>query len=472
MGRPPMPIAQLTRRLPEMGRIKIGVIAEGTTKDGKKYTRPKAIDTFRFTSQDPTALAQVQAELGGEVKPYKHDKSTDTHELITERNEVRIALPPDPLGGSPTYEEYSAGGRESCDGVTREKWRKGPDGPEPYEAPCSCAKAGELSCKVTTHLNLLLPMTRLSGTWRIMTHSYNAALELPGMVDLIRSLQERGLTRGILRIRDEVQVLGGVTRRFKVPTLGVDETAEALAAGAGAMGALPSVPVAITPPAALQIEAGAGNAAEPPPAGVPSRTSDAVAPGPARPEPERVTPEVVTPESSGGERQAPPPVQPPPDVQSEPGGEGAPDGESAGTAVRAAGATPTASGPVTLGDLLNRMEGKTAATRKGRLLRVAAEVAREHSWKAPETIEDIDQRLLDAIADGLPADDPRTNQRKWMHATWGLNGGNEKRKDAISVLTSGATDSSGDLTDEQWREFMDVTGALPVQLPPREQEVA
>ena len=130
------------------------------------------------------------------------------------------------------------------------------------------------------------------------------------------------------------------------------------------------------------------------------------------------------------------------------------------------------SGPVTLGDLLNRMEGKAAATRKGRLLRVAAEVAREHSWKAPETIDDIDQRLLDAIADGLPIDDPRANQRRWMHAVWGLNGGNEKRKDAISVLTSGATDSSGDLTDEQWREFMDVTGALPVQLPPREQEVA
>lgn len=465
MGRPPMPIAQLTRRLPEMGRIKIGVIAEGTTKDGKKYTRPKAIDTFRFTSQDPTALAQVQAELGGTVKPYRHDKSTDTHELITERNEVRIALPPDPLGGSPTYEEYSAGGRESCDGVTREKWRKGPDGPEPYEAPCSCAKAGELSCKVTTHLNLLLPMTRLSGTWRITTHSYNAALELPGMVDLIRSLQERGLTRGILRIRDEVQVLGGVTRRFKVPTLGVDETAEALAAGAGAMGALPSVPVAITPPAALQIEAGAGNAAEPPPAGVPSRTSDAVAPGPARPEPERVTPDAVTPVSSGGERQDPPPALPL-DVESESGG------GTGSTQDRTPALQSDPSGPVTLGDLLNRMEGKAAATRKGRLLKVATDVAREHSWKAPETIDDIDQRLLDAIADGLPADDPRANQRKWMHAVWGLNGGNEKRKDAISRLTSGDTDSSGDLTDEQWREFMDVTGALPVQLPPREQEVA
>lgn len=196
---------------------------------------------------------------------------------------------------------------------------------------------------------------------------------------------------------------------------------------------------------------------------------------PARPEPERVTPEVVPPKSSGGERQAPPPAALPPDVESEPGGEvGTASREDARTGPEkdAPAANSSPSGPVTLGDLLNRMEGKAAATRKGRLLKVATEIAREHTWPAPESLDAIDQRLLDAIAAGLPAEDPRANQRKWMHATWGLNGGNEARKDAISVLTSGATDSSGDLTEEQWREFMDVTGALPVQLPPREQEVA
>jgi len=154
--------------------------------------------------------------------------------------------------------------------------------------------------------------------------------------------------------------------------------------------------------------------------------------------------------------------------QIELGGEGFPDGESAGDGTTVPPSPPTPSGPVTLGDLLNRMEGKAAATRKGRLLKVATEVAKEHSWPAPETVDKIDQRLLEAIAAGMPDADPRANQRRWMHAVWGLNGGNEARKDAISVLTSGRTDSSNDLTDDEFREFMDVTGALPVQLPPRE----
>lgn len=154
-------------------------------------------------------------------------------------------------------------------------------------------------------------------------------------------------------------------------------------------------------------------------------------------------------------------------VTVEPGEEGTAHGNYA-AAVVADPAPP--SGPVTLGDLLNRMEGKAAATRKGRLLKIATEIAKEHTWPVPETVDKIDQRLLDAIAAGMPAEDPRAAQRRWMHAVWGLNGGTEARKDAISVLTSGRTDSSNDLTDAEWRQFMTDTGVLPVQLPPRETE--
>ena len=93
MARLPVPIAQLTRRLPELGRVKDGV--------KRPNGAPKAIDTLRFTSQDPKALAQVAAELGGEVVAYKDPKSTDTHELITPVAETRVFLPPDPLSGTP-----------------------------------------------------------------------------------------------------------------------------------------------------------------------------------------------------------------------------------------------------------------------------------------------------------------------------------------------------------------------------------
>ena len=250
MGRPVIPIRDIARRLPELGRIKDGVKVAGKGQ-------PKAIDTLRFTSQDPKALAQVAAELGGEVVAYKDPKSTDTHELITPVSECRVILPPDPLGGTPMYELYSGGGRERwCDGETCEQWRKGPDGPEPFEVECLCAKAGKLTCRPTVHLSVILSFTRLGGTWRWTTHSHNAAQELPAMVDAIQSLQAKGLTRGVLRVDSRTQTIAGVTRHFKVPVLGVDATADELAAGQATFGGLPAAPTAIAPPAVAQIEAG------------------------------------------------------------------------------------------------------------------------------------------------------------------------------------------------------------------------
>lgn len=280
MARPPVPIAQLARRLPELGRVKDGIKVPGKGN-------PKAIDTLRFTSQDPKALAQVAAELGGEVVPYSDPKSTDTHELITPVAECRVILPPDPLSGTPMYELYTGGGRDRwCDGITCEQWRKGPDGPEPYEVACLCAAAGELACKPTVHLSVILPFTRLGGTWRWTTHSHNAAVELPAMVDAIQSMQAKGLTRGVLRVDSRTQTIAGVTRHFKVPVLGVDATADELASGQASLGIDAPAPAAIAPPAVAEIEAGG----TPPPQG-PSGAADT--PAPVSPPPDIVDAEVV-----------------------------------------------------------------------------------------------------------------------------------------------------------------------------------
>lgn len=255
MGRPVIPIRNLARRLPELGRVKDGVKVPGEAL-------PKAIDTLRFTSQDPIALAQVAAALGGEVKAYSDPKSTDTHELLTPVAETPVILPPDPLGGTPMYELYTGGGRDRwCDGVTCERWRKGPDGPEPFEVPCVCAAAGELACRPTVHLSVILPFTRLGGTWRWTTHSHNAAVELPGMVEAIQSLQAKGLTRGVLRVDSRTQTIAGVTRHFKVPVLGVDATADELASGQATLGALGAG--APTPAVAAVGEIEAGGAPTP-----------------------------------------------------------------------------------------------------------------------------------------------------------------------------------------------------------------
>lgn len=78
------------------------------------------------------------------------------------------------------------------------------------------------------------------------------------MVDLIVSLQERGLTRGVLALKRRRSVVAGETHQFIVPVLGVDETIEALASGAAQVGSLGSA----TAPSIAALGAGTSEEAE------------------------------------------------------------------------------------------------------------------------------------------------------------------------------------------------------------------
>jgi hypothetical protein len=235
MGRDVVPVREIARRIPTAGRIRIGA---------KTGSAMKALDTFRFTSQDREALDQVAAIYGGTVSPWSDPKAAPGQfEVITDAAEIRIALPPDPLGGTPSYELWTGGGRaRCCDGETCEMLVAAADGIDLQQTDCICFAKGTLECTLTTRLSVLLPEVRFVGTWRIDTKSHNAAEELPGMVDLIQQLQGQGIQRGVLRIDSRRQVAAGQTRQFKVPVLGVDETVEALASGAARLGALGPAP--------------------------------------------------------------------------------------------------------------------------------------------------------------------------------------------------------------------------------------
>lgn len=235
MPRPPALISSIARRLPEAGRIRIGV------KTGKAM---KSIDTFRFTSQDKQSIQQVADLYGGTVKPWSDPKAVGGQwEVITEANELRIALPPDPLGGTPVYEMWGGGGCERrCDGETCERFVQGGDGIDLEDGPCICAGKGVLECKPITRISILLPEIRFIGVWRLDTKSMNAAQELPGMVDMIQALQAKGIVRGLLRVERREQRIAGRTNKFVVPVLGLDASVEQLAAGSAAIGQLSSVP--------------------------------------------------------------------------------------------------------------------------------------------------------------------------------------------------------------------------------------
>jgi len=272
--RPVVPIANLNRRLPTLGRIRVGIKVAGTSKNGKSYERPKSIDTFRFTSADRTALDQVADIYGGTVKPWIEPRSDPNQfEVITEANELRVVLPPDPLSGSPVYELWTGGGCDRrCDGVTCSRIVKGPDGTEPIEVACICAAQGEFACDPHTRLSVILPEVRFGGVWMLATKGWDAAQEIPGMVDLLQEMQGRGLTNGLLRLEQRRKVVAGETRNFPVPVLALMDSMDALAAGAARFGAIGSGPS----DAVAEIGSGEGHAADaaPQPAGTPAAIPD------------------------------------------------------------------------------------------------------------------------------------------------------------------------------------------------------
>ena len=228
-----VPIANLQRRIAEAGRIRVG------EKTGKAM---KALSTFRFTSHDQEALGQIAAMYGGTVRPWSDPKAAaGQFEIVTEASEIRVVLPPDPWGGTPIYELWGGGGCERrCDGLTAAVLQRGPEGLEPVDVPCMCAAKGEMTCKVITRLNVILPEVRFAGVWRLDTKSWNAAQELPGMVDMVQQMQGRGLTHATLALKHRRSVQAGETHKFIVPVLGIPASVEQLVSGAMQLGALPS----------------------------------------------------------------------------------------------------------------------------------------------------------------------------------------------------------------------------------------
>lgn len=227
MPRQPVPIVDLDRRLPEAGRIRIGV---------KQGRRPSKLDTFRFTSADREAIEQVAEVYGGQPRPWA--EFAGRWEVITPAKMIKIALPPDPLGGTPIYELWARGGcQRRCNGVrVFVMTGSGPDGAEPYEDDCLCNRRGELACKLTTRLHVLLPEIKFAGVWGLVSGSWAVAHEMPGMVELISEMQQKGIQRAELRLEQRPGPKGPVF----IPALGFAETLDALASGGSRVAALPA----------------------------------------------------------------------------------------------------------------------------------------------------------------------------------------------------------------------------------------
>lgn len=240
-----MPILDIQKRARELGRIRIGQVVP--TINGK--TRPEKLDRFRLTSQSQPLLTRVAELYGGEVREWTpQGGGASAWEVITTSTRLPIMVPPQPV--SQWYEFWTrAGCAHRCDGTTN--WQTG--------EPCDLESEAHLEAlkRPTTRLNVVLRDVEGIGVWRLETHGWNAAVELPDAAEFLA--QAGGYVNGWVALEERVSVADGQTRRFMVPIIEIDVTPAQLMAGEGRV----ATPVVEGPVQPKAIEAGpAGVAVE------------------------------------------------------------------------------------------------------------------------------------------------------------------------------------------------------------------
>lgn len=222
-----MPILGLQQRIRELGRIRIGQVVKGA--NGK--TRPEKLDRFRLTSASRELLEKVAALYGGTVAEWTPANGGPAQwEVITEAKRLPILVPPQPV--SQWYELWSGGGcQRRCDGEREVLTDK----------PCLCdPDPQERACKPTTRLNVVLRDVEGVGVWRLESHGYYAAVELPGVAELLA--QAGGYITGSLGLEARTAKRDGKTMHWIVPVIDVDVSPTALLSGAAAPGPAAALP--------------------------------------------------------------------------------------------------------------------------------------------------------------------------------------------------------------------------------------
>jgi hypothetical protein len=211
-------ILTLQRRMMELGRCRLGT--KGTKGE------PKKLDTFRWTSASRTLLEAIAASDGGTVQEWKDAPDEGMFEIVTERSQVDIIIPPvfSANDGTPTtpysqwFELWSAAGcQRRCDGQTEALSGK----------PCLCAGTVEADgedareCKVTTRFSFMRPDIPGLGVWRLESHGWNSAVELPGTLEVMMlAAAESKFIPAVLRIEHRTKKQPGQpTKKFIVPVI-------------------------------------------------------------------------------------------------------------------------------------------------------------------------------------------------------------------------------------------------------------
>lgn len=204
----------------ELGRLRTGYSIPN--EDPKKRPRPVKSKTWVISSHAEHYVNAAANAWGGAVERWQpQGNGAPQFRVITEAEQIEAILPQgDPL--SQANEMWNKGGCvRRCDGETEQISRH----------PCLClAQHGpewhllrqdlytkDKVCAATSRLSVVLPDMPDMGVWRVETHSWYAANELAGTVDMVLSgTGGKGLVPVTLRIEPRTRVAGGQTKQFPV----------------------------------------------------------------------------------------------------------------------------------------------------------------------------------------------------------------------------------------------------------------
>ncbi|MFF4479501.1 hypothetical protein ACFY1A_21125 [Streptomyces sp. NPDC001520] len=201
-------LLNIQRRAAEHGRLRTGYT---------QGNRPMRSATWVVTSHSEEHVHTAAKLWGGEPEQWTPLNSTIAQwRVITTASTIEALITPgDPLN---QYNEmWSKGGcQRRCDGETELLTRQ----------PCIClARFGEdwhqqkkgTVCSTTSRLNVMLPDLSGMGMWRAETHSFYAAQEWGGMVDMVLAGTDgKGFIPVNLRIEPRQRVANGETKKFPV----------------------------------------------------------------------------------------------------------------------------------------------------------------------------------------------------------------------------------------------------------------
>jgi hypothetical protein len=241
-------LADIQAQQVEVGRIRLGATE---TKQGSKgeYQKPVKLDTFRLTSRSQELIEEAALLYGGQCEPWQPQSGgAQQWQVFTQRRSIAVIVPPEPC--SQYYEAWTGGKcQRRCDGV-RELIN---------DVPCPCGPdPSQRRCKPTTRLSLMLAEMSGIGVWRLETHGYYAAAELPAVADLLSAAGGNVSARLEMEERqamvtDPRDPSKEVATRFMVPVLHVQHTPAQLVQILGSSG-VPALQATSAPPGLPPVE--------------------------------------------------------------------------------------------------------------------------------------------------------------------------------------------------------------------------